>query len=298
MKFTLQLVLSVYFLAPGVCCAHNNFVPVGAVNGRLVKGSVFIGGLTSEPMGLFADNPAFEVESPLLGIPAGTQLEIDVLSELVYWDGDKFAETDATLTIESPTALAEVVASAGSQAVLGLPWGTYPDTQESWHLDGSYVLNTPSGEYPLGIYGVTARLNSPSFLPSETFSLAFIHDEGNVLDAAQETAGLLALRRLAEAPQPGDYHLDETVDSDDYLRWSHDFGQVLEASSTGADGSGDGTVNLADFTVWRDNLTPLPSGLNAGDRAVPELPTAATFSIVFLLAMPMAVYAGRKGKTG
>jgi len=283
-KFYLTLLLG--SIAPSLGLGHDNYVPVGAGNGELVIGTVFVGVLNAEPFGLYANNPGFEIGLPVFGVPAGTQLQLDILSELIYWDGDKFAETNATLAIESPTIVQEFDAMVGSQAQLGLTWGTYPDTEEPWHLDGSYTLTTPTGDFPSGLYGVSARLNSPSFGPSEVFSLSFLYDEGNMLTPSQESDGRLALIRLAIDPQPGDYHLDESIDDADHTRWADDFGQLLEESSTGADGSGDGLVGLADYTLWRDNLSSQPGRLGnaaaGGQLTVPE-PTAGTIAVALLL---------------
>ena len=42
------------------------------------------------------------------------------------------------------------------------------------------------------------------------------------------------------------------VDTADYNRWSEAFGQL--GLGLAADGDGDGGVNAADYTLWRDNL--------------------------------------------
>lgn len=282
-----KLILCLVLLLPGVCWGHDNYVPVGAGNGQLLVGTVFAGALQEEPFGLYSNNPGFEVALPLYGIPAGTLLELDVLSELVYWDGNQLADTEVTLAVESPTVLQQFDVSAGSQAQLGLPWGIYPETKEAWHLDGSYLLTSPSGTFEPGMYGVTVRLNSPSFAPSEPFSLSFLFDEANVLTPSQESEGRLAFTRVATDPQAGDYHLDEFVDGHDHTRWSTDFGKLLEEPSTGADGSGDGFVGLADYTLWRDNLSAadltLADAAAAGPLAVPEPSTIGILTLQLIL---------------
>ncbi|TWT87592.1 hypothetical protein Mal64_31340 [Pseudobythopirellula maris] len=50
----------------------------------------------------------------------------------------------------------------------------------------------------------------------------------------------------------GDYEGDYDVDMDDFDIWVADFGYTNFSSP--ADGNGDGVVDAADFTVWRDSL--------------------------------------------
>ncbi|MEN0109607.1 MAG: hypothetical protein AAF805_02680 [Planctomycetota bacterium] len=52
---------------------------------------------------------------------------------------------------------------------------------------------------------------------------------------------------------PGDYDRDGDVDVDDYALWASAFGQ--SGAGLAADGNGDGVIDAADYTVWRDNLT-------------------------------------------
>ncbi len=65
---------------------------------------------------------------------------------------------------------------------------------------------------------------------------------------------------------PGDFNTDGTVDAADYTLWRDAIGQTVEVYS-GADHSGDGLVDAADLTLWRDNFgASLPSSA----LAVPE----------------------------
>ncbi|QDT70066.1 hypothetical protein MalM25_30110 [Planctomycetes bacterium MalM25] len=59
----------------------------------------------------------------------------------------------------------------------------------------------------------------------------------------------------------GDYDNDQDVDADDYFFWDASYGSTTLLI---ADGNGDGVVNAADYTIWRDNLTPVAA------VAVPE----------------------------
>ena len=54
-----------------------------------------------------------------------------------------------------------------------------------------------------------------------------------------------------QAAVPGDYDGSGTVDAADYALWREQFGQL---GSLSADGNRDGRVDAADYAVWRDNL--------------------------------------------
>ena len=55
-------------------------------------------------------------------------------------------------------------------------------------------------------------------------------------------------------PLAGDYDGSGTVDQADYLVWKSQFGLEVTTPGEGADGNQDGVVDLADFTIWRNNL--------------------------------------------
>lgn len=64
----------------------------------------------------------------------------------------------------------------------------------------------------------------------------------------------------------GDYDRNGVVDQDDYLTWRAAYGDSVSTPGDGADGNGDGLVDTADYSIWRDKL-PLASPVAA---AVPE----------------------------
>jgi hypothetical protein len=93
----------------------------------------------------------------------------------------------------------------------------------------------------------------------------------------------------------GDYNRDGTVDAADYVVWRKTLNQTLEPGS-GADGTGpggepDGLVTSLDYDLWRSQfgVTPSPAGSGMEGVAVPE-PTAWA---VALGAVP-AIRRGRR----
>lgn len=55
------------------------------------------------------------------------------------------------------------------------------------------------------------------------------------------------------APIPGDYNDDGTVNLADYTVWRNSLGSTI-AAGAGADGSGNGLIDLADYSLWRSNF--------------------------------------------
>jgi hypothetical protein len=71
----------------------------------------------------------------------------------------------------------------------------------------------------------------------------------------------------------GDYNGDGVVDAADYTVWRDTYGQTVAAHS-GADGDGDATIGDGDYQVWVANFGNHSPGAGAGARgssaAVPE----------------------------
>jgi hypothetical protein len=88
-------------------------------------------------------------------------------------------------------------------------------------------------------------------------------------------AGATGSVNLSPPMPTGDYNGNGTIDAADYVLWRDTDGQNVAVGS-GADGDGDGTIDAGDYDFWRarfGNAVP-GSGFGAGSIAVPE-PTAA-----------------------
>jgi len=70
---------------------------------------------------------------------------------------------------------------------------------------------------------------------------------------------------------PGDYDHNGSVGEEDFDKWRTTFGQSVTPGAD-ADGNGNGTIDAADYTFWRDILENPGSGAAAGfsTAAVPE----------------------------
>ncbi len=85
----------------------------------------------------------------------------------------------------------------------------------------------------------------------ETVSLGILWD----FNAAQDVTALVSagpsvfVVPVDFLDLTGDYDTNGIVNLDDYLTFTTNFGSTIEL---GADGNGDGIVDAADFTIWRD----------------------------------------------
>lgn len=270
--------LFAFCFSPAIVQAHGIPLAVWADGTRqLHVNNVTTNELVDDGFEIASDSPGIGVSNPNDGVPAGTELLLETRSGLLYWDGAQVAESDAVLTIESPTVIDEYAVAHDSPPQAGLVWATYPGGV-LWDADGYYTLASASEIVPAGIYGVALRVAAADFVTSDSFLLAFVFDDANVLSQQQELAGVAALQAMIAAPNPGDFNADGTVNQADYVRWSQDFGLSVTAG-TGADGNADGQVNAADYTIWRDAYGSVPV---VGVSIVPEPP--AFTSLLTLLA--------------
>jgi len=119
--------------------------------------------------------------------------------------------------------------------------------QQGFHNHGllSYALDDDL-HAPAGVYGFFARLTSNEYNPSEPFLLVFNYgvSYGRVVEAAEVLVA-------ASTPLPGDYNRDGTVDAADYSIWRKTLGSTTELA---ADGSGNRVVDEDDYGIWRQHF--------------------------------------------
>jgi len=112
-------------------------------------------------------------------------------------------------------------------------------------------------------------------------------------DLHPTTAGhaMLAEQALLALRLPGDYNGDGTVDAADYTVWRDAAGQI--GPGLAADGDANGVVNGADYNLWREHFGVVGGGgsLVNGTTSVPEPST------LVLAVLAVAAAAGsRKNK--
>ncbi|MEX2317530.1 MAG: hypothetical protein WD669_10295, partial [Pirellulales bacterium] len=79
-----------------------------------------------------------------------------------------------------------------------------------------------------------------------------IGDSGDIAIVTANSGQRLMLRdKVGPDANRGDYNDDEIVNMDDYRLWKATYG--MTTGTRPADGNGDGTVNAADYTIYRNN---------------------------------------------
>lgn len=88
-------------------------------------------------------------------------------------------------------------------------------------------------------------------------SLEIINPLGDAASAANWRASTVAGGTPGANGRPGDYDNNGTVQQQDYNSWTISFGQSVEPTTL-ADGNGNGTIDAADYVVWRKFLNVPP----------------------------------------
>jgi hypothetical protein len=71
---------------------------------------------------------------------------------------------------------------------------------------------------------------------------------------------------------PGDYNLDGSVDAADYIVWRKSLGAPAVPPFSGADGDGDGTVDQDDLALWKTHFGQTLPGAGGGASAAMQPP--------------------------
>ncbi|TWT95410.1 hypothetical protein Pla108_35580 [Botrimarina colliarenosi] len=111
-------------------------------------------------------------------------------------------------------------------------------------------------------------------LPNDPVSIDFFIGNLLISDGVGWAPGFVDPFSLERLTVPaGDYFLDGYLCEQDYAVWRNDYGATFPSS---ADGNGDGVVDAADYTIWRDAMALSASG-------VPEPSGVAGVMMVALL---------------
>ena len=125
---------------------------------------------------------------------------------------------------------------------------------------------------PANPYGtvtnIDAKLNPNT--GSRQFAVSLGEDAAGNLYIAYIGSG--EVFRINMAHPVGDYDLDGNVDNDDYTVLRNSFG--LAAAGLPADGNNNGTIDAADYVLWRNAMS---AGSGSGDDATVPEPTSTIF---------------------
>ena len=91
------------------------------------------------------------------------------------------------------------------------------------------------------------------------------------------------------APVPGDYNGNGTVDAADYTVWRDTLGWTANLQANGNNSGGSaGVINQADYTAWKINFgQPTGGGSGAGADNVPE-PSGALMLVFAVVSAGLA----------
>ncbi len=164
----------------------------------------------------------------------------------------------------------------------GLTQDVLADNQ--WHL---YQWNfEDDNDWEAFAGGANGLIDAPSgYVTIDSIWFTGIGDAQIYLDNVSHNP----LGLLAAAAVVGDYNGDGTVNAADYTMWRTTFGSVV-TPGTQADGNGNGVVDVGDYLVWRKHL-PLGGGTTFGAdaAAIPE-PT----SLLLIAAATIGLLTSRK----
>lgn len=161
------------------------------------------------------------------------------------------------IDIDEPLFFRNQVAPAPTTDLIG--GGVLGNFQSSLHgydEDGSGFNEPADGvayyNHEFAGFSKVLTRETPKALTPGTYTIKIVVQDvfdRNVDSAVFVQEGSLRLFEIAK----GDYNLDGTVDAADYAVWRDNYG-ANPATYDQGNGNGDCTVNLADYTVWRDHL--------------------------------------------
>lgn len=164
----------------------------------------------------------------------------------------------------------------------------------SVYFDGKQVFGFENA--PLGI-GPGDELSSDwvwldkEYAPGP-YSITFRLDPLTDQKASLELSNLqfIDLVRVPTAPAlAGDFNADGTVDAADYLVWRDTLGQM--AAGLAADGDASGTVDVADYELWRAHFGR--TAATSSENASPAVPEPASVALVLIASAIAALRGGR-----
>jgi T5SS/PEP-CTERM-associated repeat protein len=161
-----------------------------------------------------------------------------------------------------------------------LPGSGYDRIQSSGTLalDGVLKLSLINGFTPM--VGQTFDLFSGASVVGAFSSVQLPVVAGLSWNAAQLASGILSLQIT------GDYNGDGIVDAADYTVWRDSLGQI--GTGLAADGDGNGVVDQADFDVWSAHFGEMAStGSGASASSVTPEPTTLSLIATFLFCISL-----------
>jgi hypothetical protein len=162
-----------------------------------------------------------------------------------------------------------------------LPGGIAPDFP-TLPLPANFF--NPAGDTISIIVNCCGTVDSKTFGPVPTngvLSLHFPPASGSQLtNSPTNYAGATGSVNLTPPISPtGDYNHDGTVNAADYTVWRDKLGHAAAPNGSGADGDADGAVDDGDYTFWKSNFGDIVPGGGGSARAATAVPEPVLLSL-------------------
>jgi hypothetical protein len=230
-------------------------------------------------LGALAIGSTLDVGSDAVGGQSVGALETDFVSIANASDADFFS-----FTIAAPTLLDATLTPLGGIFNQGPEGGQQASFNANARNNLALSIFASNGTTLLG----TANLSGTGGIESLTdLSLANAGKYFARVTGADDNVQLYQLQLAATRLSftlLGDYNLDGTVDAADYSVWRNSFGQV--GSNLLADGDHDGRVDADDYSLWKLHFGTSGSGSGgiADGGSVPEPASLAILSFAAIFA--------------
>ena len=205
--------------------------------------------------------PGFGVTFPANNVALGASLDLEIVQDLLYWDGFGLGSTGVSIEFDAPefdnegnlnnSPVNAYSVSQSSGKLTGMHWGNYTGNN-FWEAHSLYFMD--SLEAPHGIYGMVVRVSSDLHVASDPTLIPFIYDPTTLDDpdgqwsSGQEANAITMLQEATDAHQIADLNVDGHVDTED-------IDALVAVSAAGThlpafDLTGDGDVDQNDILEW------------------------------------------------
>ena len=159
----------------------------------------------------------------------------------------------------------EITSTAGGLSTAG--WLSLDDQESD---DPIGVGWEEAGGSSANVLAEVNLLSSTSLASGGSVRLGHAFNTGFPKDLVfQYTVGETVLRGPVKYAFTGDYNGNGTVDAADYVVWRNTVGQIV-AFGAGADGDGDGIVGAGDYTAWRSAFGSILAPAAGQGSTIPE----------------------------
>lgn len=233
-------------------------------------------------------------ESGEIDVFIGTGLPSGVNSERTWYDGVSFEEVLPGLRLEVDTTTGIVTLSNSASTAIDLSYYEIRSAAGSLDLSGWTTLDSTEGGDPIGegwdVAGgsdssILSEANLTSLLSvgsSDTISFGSAFSIGSAQDleflfaAPGEELQAAVVTYVTSSGLVGDYNADGTVDAADYTVWRANLGSSGD-SLANRNPANTGVVSEDDFNSWRANY-----GASASSSTLRSVPEASSFFLVII----------------